>query len=109
LEWLAGRVRGVPGKVGPPQRDADAPSARHCGAKAVLEDLRAGQFYLKHGKPPPRGELDVDLVAGPLRRERPSLAPGAAPLDATARAMRRVAARPKTTAVKQTKRQIRET
>lgn len=69
----------------------------------------AGQFYLKHGKPPPGRELDFELVAGPLRRQRPCPALGAPPLDATARAMRRVAARPKTTTVKQTKRQIRET
>jgi len=69
----------------------------------------AGQFYLKHGKPPSGRELDFELVAGPLRRQRPCPALGAPPLDATARAMRRVAARPKTTTVKQTKRQIRET
>ena len=69
----------------------------------------AGQFYLKHGKPPPGRELDFELVGGPLGRQRPCPAPGAPPLDATARAMRRVAARPKTTTVKQTKRQIRET
>jgi excisionase family DNA binding protein len=67
------------------------------------------QFYLKHGKPPPGRDLDFELVAGPLRRQRPCPALGAPPLDATVRAMRRVAARPKTTTVKQTKRQIRDT
>jgi excisionase family DNA binding protein len=69
----------------------------------------AGQCYLERGKPPPSREFDFELTAKPARRGQPSVSPDSPRLDATARAMRRVAARPRTTTVKQAKRQIRET
>jgi len=53
----------------------------------------AGQYYLEHGKPPPSQESDLELTAQPARRRQPSVAPDLPRLDATARAMRRVAAR----------------
>ena len=68
----------------------------------------AGQYHLEHGKPPSR-EPDVELTAKPARRRQASVTPDVPRLDATARAMRRVAARPRTTSVKQAQRQIRET
>lgn len=69
----------------------------------------AGQYYLEHGIPPPSQEFDFELTAKPARRRQPSVSPDLPRLDATARAMRRVTARPRTTTVKQAKRQIRET
>jgi excisionase family DNA binding protein len=68
-----------------------------------------GRYYLKHGKLPASQEFDFELVARPVRPARPPLTPDAPRLDTTARAMRRAAARPKTTTVEHTKRQIRET
>jgi excisionase family DNA binding protein len=68
-----------------------------------------GSYYLKHEMLPPSRELDYELAERPARRVRPLSTPDAPRLDTTARAMRRVSARPKTTTVKQTKRQIRET
>lgn len=68
----------------------------------------AGKYCLEHGKPPP-GREPVELTAQPARRRQPSAPPDSPWLDATARAMRRVAARPRTTTVKQARRQIRET
>jgi excisionase family DNA binding protein len=68
-----------------------------------------GSYYLKHGKLPCSREFDCELVERPVRRVRPPLTPDAPRLDTTARAMRRVTARPKTTTVRQTKRQVRET
>ena len=66
----------------------------------------AGQYYLEHGKPPPSREPGFELTAKPARGRQPSMSPDFPRLDATARAMRRVAARPRTTTVKQAKRQI---
>ncbi len=61
--------------------------------------------------PPRRQELNFELVARPARRERPLPAPdgpGMPRPDSTARAMRRVTARPRHAEVKRTKREIRE-
>jgi hypothetical protein len=69
----------------------------------------ASRYYLEHGKPPPSPEPGFELTAKPARRGQPSVPPDLPRLDATARAMRRVAARPRTTTVKQAHRQIRET
>jgi hypothetical protein len=56
-----------------------------------------GRYYLKRGKLPPSREFDYELIERPVRRVRPPLTPDAPRLDTTARAMRRVTARPKTT------------
>lgn len=70
----------------------------------------AGQYYLKHGRPPPRAEA---APFGPADEESPQRKGGVGVaerdrLDATARVMRRIANRPKPKEVKRTRREIGE-
>ena len=54
----------------------------------------AGRYYLEHGKPPPSREPGFEQAAKPSRGRQPPVPPDLPRLDATTRAMRRVAARP---------------
>lgn len=71
----------------------------------------AGQYYLDHGRPPPRAERTPFGRAdeeSPVRKSGVGVAERDR-LDATARAMRRVTNRPKPKEVKRSRREIRET
>ncbi|TCO15720.1 excisionase family DNA binding protein [Kribbella steppae] len=69
----------------------------------------AGEFYLSHGHPMPRPEPPETGTAA-LPAQPPALARREEPApESTARQMRRVAARKKSTAVKQVQRTIKET
>jgi excisionase family DNA binding protein len=72
----------------------------------------AGRYYLEHGAYEPKPVLQVERFEDDRPRSQArhtGPVPDGPPLDATARAMRRVANRPKPTGVKQAKREINET
>ncbi|MDF5754606.1 helix-turn-helix domain-containing protein [Spongiactinospora sp. TRM90649] len=72
----------------------------------------AGSYYLKHGAYQPKPTFEAERLGaeGPRRQAGPAHAvPDSSPSDATSRAMRRVANRPRPVEVKQTRREIKET
>lgn len=88
---------------------ADVSRKRKIWTATITE---AGRYYLKHGAYEPRSLLKAELPENEQADSRTRHADHASdgpPLDFSARAMRRVASRPKTTEVKRTKREIKET
>jgi len=74
---------------------------------------RSGEYYLEHGHLEPRPEMDLktgdDAVETPTKLARGQRSTDHPSLDATSRAMRRVASRRRPTVVKHSKREIKET
>lgn len=78
----------------------------------TAEITEAGEYYLEHGHNMPRPDAEMDAASDddPARSRGRGRPPAAPPTpDATARQMRRVPATKKPPAVKQTKREIKET